>query len=589
MKPKKMLKELDVIDYAFQPIVTPSGTTIGVEALIRNTDKLGFKSINDFFDYLSEEKILFDGEYILRKKAFSKYSHSPLKNRIKLFYNYDHRILDMPNYENQMMEKLLKEEGINLDILCIEATEKVEHTVNSANLKVYTRAKKSGINFALDDFGVAFSNLQLLYFIEPNFIKIDKFFVRDIDQDSKKRFFCQKIIEISHTIGAKVVAEGVETVKEYFTLKSLGVDALQGFLISKPTLNVHEIHEIYGEIKIMAESEKRSVENIDVALIQNEIERVEPLSINDEIVKIFIRLKEAKNVDYIPVVDSSYSPIGIITEKDLREFTYSPFGRDLLSNSAFHTSIGEFVRNVGICDIKDPVSKILEVYSNYLGSEGIIIKDEFKYVGFLDSKSIIKIINEKKILEARDLNPLTKLPGNASVADQIKRITSPKESYDYLIYYDFNNFKPFNDKFGFRVGDRAILGFSEIIQKFEPVNFKKTFTGHIGGDDFIQVITSNNQCVECVLNYISCVLEEFKNFVFNFHSEDDKKNGYYVSKDRYGKKRKFSFLDSCGAVIEIPPLKNPMDEIAFSNVTSQVKKLSKEHPSKVSAVSILPQ
>lgn len=69
MKPKKILKELGIIDYAFQPIVSPTGTTIGVEALIRNTDKLGFEAIDQFFNYLSNEKILFDAEYILRKKG----------------------------------------------------------------------------------------------------------------------------------------------------------------------------------------------------------------------------------------------------------------------------------------------------------------------------------------------------------------------------------------------------------------------------------------------------------------------------------------------------------------------------------------
>lgn len=423
--------------------------------------------------------------------------------------------------------------------------------------------------------------------MEPNFIKIDKFFIRDINNDSKKRFFCEKIIEMSHTIGAKVIAEGVETVKEYFVLKSLGVDAFQGFLISKPSTKTEDILEFYPEIRVMAESDKRSNENMDITLLQNELETIEPLSINDDISEIFIRLKKLKETDYIPVVDSTNSPIGIVREKDLREFTYSPFGRDLLSNRAFHTSMGEFVKNVGICDIQDPIDKILKVYSNYLGSEGIIIKKEFKYVGFLNSKSIIKIINEKNILEARNLNPLTKLPGNATVADQIKKITSTKESYDYLIYYDFNNFKPFNDKFGFRLGDRAILGFSEIIQKCENVNFKKIFNGHIGGDDFIQLLTSENECFGDVLIYLNCILKEFKDFVFNFHDDSDRKNCYYISKDRYGKKRKFPFLDSCAAVIEIPPLQKEISELTISTVVSEAKKKSKLNLDKIFALSIL--
>jgi len=587
MKSEKFLKGIKKkIDYAFQPIVTSSGTTIGVEALIRKVDKLNFPSIDSFFEYLVEQKVLFQAEFLLRKKVFSKFKTIPFYDKLKLFYNYDHRVFEMPDYKEGMMEKIMKEHNVRPDTVCIEATEKIEHVMNNANMKVYRKAKKTGINFAIDDFGVAFSNIQLLYFMEPNFIKIDKFFVMNCDSDNKKRFFCEKIVEIAHTIGSKVIAEGVETIKEYFTLKGMGVDAFQGFLISKPVLDTNDIKNNYPNIKNLYDSDKRVNSNIDNELLELNIEKIKPIKTTDHITDVFHRFKELKNIDCIPVVDSTGNPVGIIREKGLRDFIYSPYGKNLLSNSAYHISISEFVKSVGICDIKDNIDKMLDVYSKYIDSEGIIIKDEFKYVGFLNSKSLIKILNEKKILEARDLNPLTKLPGNISVEKGISKIITTKKSYDYLIYYDFNNFKPFNDKYGFRIGDRAILNFGEILQKCEVIDFKKSFTGHIGGDDFIQILSSEKECFENIVIYIKTVFRMFKDFVKNIHDEVGRKNGYYISKDRYGRKRKFPLLDTCAALIEIPPIKSELDEITFSRIVSEVKKLAKENVLGFSAVSI---
>ena len=82
---------------------------------------------------------------------------------------------------------------------------------------------------------------------------------------------------------------------------------------------------------------------------------------------------------------------------------------------------------------------------------------------------------------ARDQNPLTKLPGNNSIGDHISAsLEAQHPGRHTFVYFDFNDFKPFNDHYGFRQGDRAILLFAEIMQR----NLPGTFIGHIGGDDF---------------------------------------------------------------------------------------------------------
>jgi len=92
------------------------------------------------------------------------------------------------------------------------------------------RTRKSGFKFAIDDFGSGFSNFELLYYSEPDYLKLDKFLIRDINKDLKKASLTASIIKLAKSLGVIVVAEGVETEAEYFYLKSLDVDLIQGYL-----------------------------------------------------------------------------------------------------------------------------------------------------------------------------------------------------------------------------------------------------------------------------------------------------------------------------------------------------------------------
>jgi MFS family permease len=103
------------------------------------------------------------------------------------------------------------------------------------------------------------SGLKLLYFSEANIIKIDRFFISNIDQDSKKKLFCSSIIDMAHIMGMQVIAEGVETQKEFYTCKDIGADFIQGFLVQKPTKNINEILPIYNDISNLILEDKREV------------------------------------------------------------------------------------------------------------------------------------------------------------------------------------------------------------------------------------------------------------------------------------------------------------------------------------------
>lgn len=91
-----------------------------------------------------------------------------------------------------------------------------------------------GFRIAVDDLGEGASGLRRLVEVQPEFAKIDHFFVRDIDRDDKRRAVVRGLTAVGHDLGVVVVAEGVEREEERQALLDLGVPLLQGFLFGKP-------------------------------------------------------------------------------------------------------------------------------------------------------------------------------------------------------------------------------------------------------------------------------------------------------------------------------------------------------------------
>lgn len=101
-------------------------------------------------------------------------------------------------------------------------------------LQSLLRLKELGIKISIDDFGTGYSSLARLKSYPIDELKIDRSFVDDITEQGQDRAIAQTIIAMSKTLGFSVVAEGVETQEQLETLRELGCDIVQGYLISEP-------------------------------------------------------------------------------------------------------------------------------------------------------------------------------------------------------------------------------------------------------------------------------------------------------------------------------------------------------------------
>jgi EAL domain-containing protein (putative c-di-GMP-specific phosphodiesterase class I)/GGDEF domain-containing protein len=576
----RWLKALSEVDYAFQPIVSPlTGITFAVEALIRGVERAGFSSIEAFFDEAHREKVLFEIDLILRKKALAKFMLIGFHHKIKLFYNYDPRVLEMADHSYGETEKILEEFGLTPDSLCFELSERHQINDNQKFRQLLTVFKKRGFQLALDDFGAGFASFELFYHSEPDILKCDRFLTNGIDCDLRKKTFCSHIIHLAKLLGVIVIVEGVETEAEFQTCIELGCDLVQGFYLQKPTVNPAELSYIHPKAS-SREGKKPAGASRDTELLVKEITRIEPINVNDNLKILFDKFHYNLQYNFFPVVDKTGYPLGIIHEKAIKKYVYSPYGKDLLHNKSISTSLANFVSKCPTVDLSAPQERILEIYSTNPNSEGIIITKSQKYYGFLTAKSLLNLINEKNLAFAREINPLTRLPGNILINQFIYESSRDCQNAYYYIYYDFNDFKPFNDLFGFSQGDKAILSFAEILKHEYPGEHE--FIGHIGGDDFfagLRALSTPDLSKEVCR--AQTIITAFETETKVLYSPQIVRDGFYFAKDREGTVRKISLLSACAGIIELLPGEHNFQPEEISVKLGKVKKeakLSKDNP-----------
>ena len=118
--------------------------------------------------------------------------------------------------------------------VCIEITEGLLLDAKSHVMEELYAFRDSGIQVAIDDFGTGYSSLAYLKKFDVDYLKIDRVFVHNLEHDKNDRALFSAIIMMAHTMGFKVIAEGVETEAQKTYLIQAGCDYAQGYLLSKP-------------------------------------------------------------------------------------------------------------------------------------------------------------------------------------------------------------------------------------------------------------------------------------------------------------------------------------------------------------------
>lgn len=531
------------IKTVFQPIISlRDGRVMGHEALSRITCDSEINNPEMLFSIAGEYNRLWDLELLCRTKALEaayKFMVPPYSKM--LFINVNPNILHDVNFKKGFTSDFLMQFHIEPQNVIFEITERNVILDMGGFLSTIDHYRSQDYKIAIDDAGAGYSGLNLISDVNPNYIKLDMKLIRDINKDNLKYALVKGMVELSKASDINLIAEGIETKEELETLISLGVQFGQGYFIQKPS---SELEEIKNEIvKLIINAHSQNMMKESGALSCSEIKGLCSYTglVSTKVSAKYVYNIFKQNPDFFGLcVVEDEIPLGIITNDKLALKMSGHYGFSLNQNKP----ISELMDvNFLVVDHETPISTVSYLAMSRPNDslyDFIVVTENEKYIGTVTIKDLLTKTTEIEVNNAKQVNPLSGLPGNTIVEQMLECCL--KSSINYSIaYIDIDNFKAYNDVYGFENGDLVLKLLAELLKDYIP---KDNFIGHIGGDDFAVIMEGNIDEL-----YFETFKNQFATKVLTYYHPMDIKNGYIVSANRRGEVEKFPLLTLTTAVV----------------------------------------
>lgn len=232
----------------YQPIIClNTGRIEGVEALLRwqHTNK-GLIAPNEFIPVAEETGLIAPiGNWVLQEACHQLHQWQAagmVQESFTINVNFSPQQFSQRDLLERI-DQILMQTQINPQCLKLEITESalMEKSHNTATILQQLRSRK--IQLGIDDFGIGYSSLSYLHSLPVNTLKVDKFFVQNLNQAPINSGIVPAIIRLAKTMGMNAIAEGVETIEQLERLRSLDCDCCQGYFFSQP-LPAEEVIEL---------------------------------------------------------------------------------------------------------------------------------------------------------------------------------------------------------------------------------------------------------------------------------------------------------------------------------------------------------
>nr|WP_321257355.1 bifunctional diguanylate cyclase/phosphodiesterase [uncultured Pseudodesulfovibrio sp.] len=530
-----------LISAHYQPIYDfRTSTTLGWEALARGPKGSSFRSPFMLFETAEELGRLFALEKLCREVAVNNVG--TLSEQQKLFLNIHPKTMADPLFSPGHTRELLEKAQLTPDNIVFEITER--HSVQDFDLfyRALDHYRNQGFQIAVDDAGAGYAGLSLIAELQPDYIKLDKSLIDDIHKDPVKRALVETTVTFADKIGSRIIAEGIEYKAQALCLKDIGVHCGQGFFLARPAYPKPRVGDECKNLKAVRDISS----NITCSRPVGDLaETPHPEGLDCRVSQVHKFFRKNNQFSSIVIVEDNI-PRGILMEYHLNRQLSSQYGIALYHKRSIASIMDD---RPLVVDMETPVEQAArsamqrEHFKTY---DDIIVTKKGKLYGVVTVQALLNALAEIQVEMAKGTNPLTGLPGNVAIEQEVERRIKQKESFS-IIYGDLDHFKVYNDTYGFKNGDRIIKLAADIMswamKKHAPQDAQLC---HIGGDDFVLITTP-----ESVNRICKSITRCFGRLVHQCYCADDRARGWIKAKGRDGKKREYPLVTISLGVIEI--------------------------------------
>lgn len=526
----------------YQPIVNLSSGAIDAwEALTRGPKDSHFHSPSVLFDFAEEVGQVFHLERACREAAIR--GMGSLGPEQKLFLNIHPRTLVSPDFSPGETLGLLEKHGMAPRQVVFEITER--HCVKDFTLfhRTLEHYRGQGYQVAVDDVGTGYSGLWSIAEIRPDYLKIDMSLVRNVDTNPVKRALLETFVAFADKIGCRLIAEGVETPGELSTLMHLGVHYGQGYHLARPDqpkpMNIAALPRRGMSRGVLASLELKC--SLPLRDVTEPAQAVKPDSPVHEVRQL---LHGSEAISAVVVVDGEL-PLGLVMSHHLDRALSTPYGLSLYS----HRDVTRIMDSAPLtAEVDAPVEVVArkamsrEKFKIY---DHIIVTERGRYVGIASVQRLLDTLALVQVEMAKGANPLTGLPGNVNIERELEARSAAGATFS-IVYADLDNFKAFNDTYGFPEGDNVILLLSRIMTwAMRRHGASGDFLGHVGGDDFVLVTRPEKAERIC-----KAVARCFGRHVRRHYPRGDRERGFVTARDRSGRITDFPLVSVSLAIVD---------------------------------------
>lgn len=558
----------------FQPIIHFGKRSIfAYEALCRTVGPNPFATIEEIFHQAKLCGMMLDIDMRCRENGILHSAAQGLQEReALLFLNISPTSLLHPDHSFGATGLLAEHYKISRHDIVLEITE--QEAVSNYQLfkKAVDHYRNEGFRIAIDDFGAGYGGLKMLSVLEPDFVKIDRHFFRDPQKSSINYTLIDSIATACHRIGIDVIAEGIETANDLQVCREIGIELVQGYLLARPSADLLTVEQL--DVPAQQALKHSATRLFDEVICVGDIATpVRPLASTDRTLDVLDRFNGNQAVHCLPVLRGGQLCGLINRHRFMENHMVGRFGYGLSLNyyKKVEDILEEDFLEVAHYSTVEEVARKIHLRPQISIYDDICVTRSGRYVGTVSVSAILNAVTDNSMILARGANPLTGLPGNDFIQRQIAKMLSQSIHFD-VCYIDLDSFKPFNDRHGFEMGDRVIKAVGdcivEVLKKWEIQSIG--FVGHIGGDDFIMITRPKNSVSAC-----QDLIDRFTRMLNRFHTEEECRQGYYLSCDRGGNSQQFGLLSlSIGIVsTEIHHISSFAE---VSSIASDLKKRAKE-------------